>query len=509
MSHDARSSMWSVNFPTPNSFLDEWTDAKALVWNLLGIEGASLIPSRDNIELHSPSGRSWWQAAVDLLALGEGWADIAGELRQWRLRGYPPQGPVLSFVKSTWGDTIVALELYLSTYVWANSNIANYVFAAREGAAPRPTEPTEIGSRELQELFELTQHAKVRHPAGYLTSVLIDDSHREAQHLFVQQSGGDEAHLSPHFTHEWMEVSLRIEEGDTVRINNSYAVLELAHYEGWYHKIHDLRRASLTGEITSQEISTVDVRINGIGSIGVFEFDASINGFVITGAHIFGTARNSSGPLLDSPKYGFTLNSEMAEQLEKHIDHFDSWEDEPIEELTIETRDEVGLAAFMNYCIAVRNDWQEGDDSDWSRLNGQWVKGWLKPGGPQYLNCLAAMAAGGFLEPAVGPLEQMIDDSGSIDIEPWAVPYVLRLWDGLSSFPVLIAQVASRDADSSIFLVEFEKPIATAFVELVQDSMNSTRRSAERAQYAELAEFLDGATLTCQELLDELVNAFF
>jgi hypothetical protein len=169
----------------------------------------------------------------------------------------------------------------------------------------------------------------------------------------------------------------------------------------------------------------------------------------------------------------------------------------------------VGLAAFMNYCIAVRNDWQEGDDSDWSRLNGQWVKGWLKPDGPQYLNCLAAMAAGGFLEPAVGPLEQMIDDSGSIDIEPWAVPYVLRLWDGLSSFPVLIAQVASRDADSSIFLVEFEKPIATAFVELVQDSMNSTRRSAERAQYAELAEFLDGATMTCQELLDELVNAFF
>jgi hypothetical protein len=321
--------------------------------------------------------------------------------------------------------------------------------------------------------------------------------------------GGDEAHLSPHFTHEWMEVSLRIEEGDTVRISNSYAVLELAHYEAWYHKIHELRRASLTGEITSEEISTVDVRVKGIGSIGVFEFNPSINAFVITGAHIFGTTRNSSGPLLESPKYGFTLNSEMAEQLEKHIDHFDSWEDEPIEELTIETRDEVGLAAFMNYCIAVRNDWQEGDDSDWSRLNGQWVKGWLKPDGPQYLNCLAAMAAGGFLEPAVGPLEQMIDDSGSIDIEPWAVPYVLRLWDGLSSFPVLIAQVASRDADSSIFLVEFEKPIATAFVELVQDSMNSTRRSAERAQYAELAEFLDGATMTCQELLDKLVNAFF
>ena len=294
-----------------------------------------------------------------------------------------------------------------------------------------------------------------------------------------------------------------------MRINNSYAVLELAHYEAWYHKIHDLRRASLTGEITNHEISTVDVRIKGIGSIGVFEFNPSINAFVITGAHIFRGGRIPKELFFDSPKYGFTLNSEMVEQLEKHIDHFDSWEDEPIEELTIETRDEVGLAAFMNYCIAVRNDWQEGDDSDWSRLNGQWVKGWLKPDGPQYLNCLAAMAAGGFLEPDVGPLEQMIDDSGSIDIEPWAVPYVLRLWDGLSSFPVLIAQVASRDADSSIFLVEFEKPIATAFVELVQDSMNSTRRSAERAQYAELAEFLDGATLTCQELLDELVNAFF
>jgi hypothetical protein len=416
---------------------------------------------------------------------------------------------VLSFVKSTWGDTIVALELYLASHAWANSNIANYVFAARESATGRSTERSEIGTPELQKLYELTQHAKVRHPAGYLTSVLIDDSHRESQHLVTKQDEGDGAHLSPHFTHQWMEVSLRIEEGDTVRVSHSYAVLELAHYEAWYHKIHDLRRASLTGEITSQEISTVDVRINGIGSIGVFEFDASINGFVITGAHIFGTTRNSSGPLLESPKYGFTLNSEMAEQLEKHIDHFDSWEDEPIEELTIETRDEVGLAAFMNYCIAVRNDWQEGNDSDWSRINGQWVKGWLKPDGPQYLNCLAAMAAGGFLEPAVGPLEQMIDDSGSIDIEPWAVPNVLRLWDGLSSFPVLIAQVASREADSSVFLVEFEKPIAAAFVELVQDSMNSTRRSAERAQYAELAEFLDGATLTCQELLDELINAFF
>ena len=509
MSHEARSSMWSVNFPTPDSFLDDWTDAKALVWILLGIEGASLIPSRDNIEPHSPSGRSWWQAAVDLLALGEGWADIAGELRQWRLRGYPPQGPVLSFVKSTWGDTIVALELYLSSHPWANANIANYVFEAREDAAARLTEPTEISARKLKELFELTQHAKVRHPAGYLTSVLIHDSITESYDWNEGPGGSDSAHLSAHFTHEWMEVSLRIEEGDTVRINNSYAVLELAHYEAWYHKIHDLRRASLTGEITNHEISTVDVRIKGIGSIGVFEFNPSINAFVITGAHIFRGGRIPKELFFDSPKYGFTLNSEMVEQLEKHIDHFDSWEDEPIEELTIETRDEVGLAAFMNYCIAVRNDWQEGDDSDWSRLNGQWVKGWLKPDGPQYLNCLAAMAAAGFLKPDAGPLEQMIDDSGSIDIEPWAVPYVLRLWDGLSSFPVLIAQVASRDADSSIFLVEFEKPIAAAFIELVQDSMNSTRRSAERAQYAELAEFLDGATLTCQELLDELVNAFF
>ena len=165
MSHETRSSMWSVNFPTPDSFLDDWTDAKALVWILLGIEGASLIPSRGNIEPHSPGGRSWWQAAVDLLALGEGWADIAGELRQWRLRGYPPQGPVLSFVKSTWGDTIVALELYLSSHPWANANIANYVFEAREDAAARLTEPSEISARKLKELFELTQHAKVRHPA--------------------------------------------------------------------------------------------------------------------------------------------------------------------------------------------------------------------------------------------------------------------------------------------------------------------------------------------------------
>ena len=508
MSHDARSSMWSVSFPTPNSFLDNWTDAKALVWNLLDIEGAALIPSRDNIDPHSPSGRSWWQAAVDLLALGEGWADIAGELRQWRLRGYPPQGPVLSFVKSTWGDTIVALELYLSRYAWANSNIANHVFAAREGAVGRPTEPTEIGIRELQELFQLTQHAKVRHPAGFLTSVLIDDSITESYDWHVDQGGSDNAHLSPHFTHEWKEVSLQIEEGDTVRVNNSYAVLELTHYEAWYHKIHDLRRASLTGEITNHEISTVDVRIKGIGSIGVFEFNPSINAFVITGAHIFGTARNSSGPLLVSPKYGFTLNSEMVEQLEKHIDHFDSWEDEPIEELTIETRDEVGLAAFMNYCIAVRNDWQEGDDSDWSRLNGQWVKGWMKPDGPQYLNCLAAMAAGGFLEPDVGPLEQMIDDSESIDIEPWATECVMHLWDELASFPVLIAKVATRNADSSVSLEEFDEPIATAFVELIQGAVKAVKRSDEQFVFRYLLEFINGAPLTTEKLLEELIEAF-
>jgi hypothetical protein len=508
MSHDARSSMWSVNFPTPDSFLDDWTDAKALVWILLGIDGAALVPSRDNIEPHSPSGRSWWQAAVDLLALGEGWADIAGELRQWRLRGYPPQGPVLSFVKSTWGDTIVALELYLSTYAWANSNIANYVFAAREGAAPRPTEPTEIGARELQELFELTQHAKVRHPAGFLTSVLIDDSITESYDWNESPGGSDNAHLSPHFTHEWMNVSLRIEDGDTARVNNSYAVLELAHYEAWYHKIHDLRRASLTGEITSQEISTVDVRVKGIGSIGVFEFNPSINAFVITGAHIFGTARNSSGPLLDSPRFGFSLNGDMVEQLTKFIYQFDFLHDEPIEELTIETRDEVGLAAFMNYCIAVRNDWQEGDDSDWSRLNGQWVKGWMKPDGPQYLNCLAAMAAGGFLEPDVGPLEQMIDDSESLDIEPWAVDYVLRLWDELTSFPVLIAKVASQTMGSTVSLREFEKPIASAFVELIQGAMKSIVSSDEKAVYEKLYEFLNGAPLTAEKLLEELIEAF-
>jgi hypothetical protein len=415
---------------------------------------------------------------------------------------------VLSFVKSTWGDTIVALELYLSSHTWANSNIANYVFEARESAAVRLTEPTEISAHKLKELFELTQHAKVRHPAGYLTSVLIDDSITESYDWNKSPGGSDSAHLSAHFTHQWMEVSLRIEEGDTVRINNSYAVLELAHYEAWYHKIHDLRRASLTGEITSQEISTVDVRINGIGSIGVFEFNPSINAFVITGAHIFGGGRIPKELFFDSPKYGFTLNSEMVEQLEKHIDHFDSWEDEPIEELTIETRDEVGLAAFMNYCIAVRNDWQEGDDSDWSRLNGQWVKGWLKPDGPQYLNCLAAMAAGGLLEPDVGPLEQMIDDSESLDIEPWAVEYVLQLWDELTSFPVLIAKAASQTMGSTVSLREFEKPIATAFVELIQGAMKSIVSSDEKAVYEKLYEFVNGAPLTVEQLLEELIEAF-
>jgi len=57
----------------------EWMHARALAWNLLDNPYVALQPILDDKAI---SG-GVWQSVLDLLAFGQGWIDIARELRNW------------------------------------------------------------------------------------------------------------------------------------------------------------------------------------------------------------------------------------------------------------------------------------------------------------------------------------------------------------------------------------------------------------------------------------------
>ena len=104
-------SEWSVG----ESF--EWMHARALAWNLLDNPYVALQPI---LEDKSISG-GVWQSVLDLLAFGQGWVDIARELRNWNYQVI--EEPVYSRITKDLGPALVALELYLNVFPKANQAI--------------------------------------------------------------------------------------------------------------------------------------------------------------------------------------------------------------------------------------------------------------------------------------------------------------------------------------------------------------------------------------------------
>jgi hypothetical protein len=276
------SATWTVSYELPSCFTDNWSSAKVLAWTLLDIPNARILPPSDGrIEDHDR--RSWWQTAVDLLMFGKGWIDLAQELQRWRMNDYFANDSVLSFVRNTWGETIIALEWYLLLHPRANETISGHVTGIRRQSPNYGLAGEKVDIATSTELFNQLLKVRDHHPAFKLVDVLLGKNSGEkfTKHG-ATTSGTDSAHLASHFSLQAGNWSPTIESSDELMIAGRSAVLTVAKYEGWYHKIHDLRRESHDPEstLTDIEIREITVLVSGMGYLGNFVFDDDLSCFI-------------------------------------------------------------------------------------------------------------------------------------------------------------------------------------------------------------------------------------
>jgi len=438
-------------------------------------------------------------SSPDLLSFAGGVEDIAEFLRTWGASNYIPKTPLQEFIRGNWGESLAVLELYLYLHPDARQAIFHYV---KECKGQAIADDTELSAGD--ELIRLNA-------SSYANAALRLDRNIElAKALFsgidlgdvdylakARPDSGDPAHLAPHFAFEWVEHSSEIEDGETLEFRGRGAtLLSLGTYAGWYAKLHTLRREFESDPDTAGDFNRVEVEIAGLGSIGTFVFDGSRECFVLEGEQV----QNSA--LTVSPRYGFSLTQEMVEKLLPVLEMHDSFEDEPIEQVDIQIRREVDLAHSLTYEV---RDSKSGD-GDWTRINGDWVLGFMVLDGKHHKRCLSALIDGGHLDLDVPLHQAVIEDSDVYEVAPWAIDLIVALWDAGVPVRTLFGKLAGLSPDTDVSIAAVDQETEGKIQDYI-DSLGEFIPPDSDFLIEDLLEWQDGLFMTAKGMLTAIVEA--
>jgi hypothetical protein len=246
----------------------EWMHARRVLWPFSHNPSTMIAFTSDQ----DPMMRHGiWQAVIDLLMYGNGWLNLAGELRSWRKSSYEQSNDILSFVFHNFRELLLPLETYFAVHNWANGHMASYLNQDLDDRAledllePRPTGNTDALIRKCKGLN------LDRSSISYDIVQALPQSARG-------DHSGDPLHISPHFTFDWTQAEPELAHDDVVvRVSDDLGTVKFANYGHWYRKAHDLTnqwRDELTARSTKvgehEDWMHIDVHINGIGFLGRF-----------------------------------------------------------------------------------------------------------------------------------------------------------------------------------------------------------------------------------------------
>jgi hypothetical protein len=246
----------------------EWMHARRVLWPLSHSPSTTIAFTSDQDPmLHS----GIWQAVIDLLMYGNGWLNLAGELRSWRKNNYEQSNDVLAFVFQNFRELLLPLETYFAVYEHANENIAQYLrfeLDSRDFESklkPRPLGNTDALIRKCRELNS-DRSSIVNHLVQTLPDSARDDT------------SVDPLHISPHFTFEWTQAERELSQDDeVVKVSEDLGTVKFANYGHWYHKAHALTDKWLDELLINSRSADdldyrmhIDVHIRGVGFLGRF-----------------------------------------------------------------------------------------------------------------------------------------------------------------------------------------------------------------------------------------------
>jgi hypothetical protein len=180
-----------------------------------------------------------------------------------------------------------------------------------------------------------------------------------------------------------------------------------------------------------------------------------------------------------SPRFGFELTPEMGRALAPALELYDSWEDDPIEVIEIAVREELGLAHTLSYNVETDLPLPPGVIRQFARGNKAWEPGFVNPAAWQFQECEAQMRLSHNLRESAWGHEAMIDGSRIYEPKPWAMPYVLKLWDRKVPFYSFLASISEMKPDSMVSVHELEPDEADQLLRVTTELRNHIISSDE------------------------------
>jgi hypothetical protein len=202
-----------------------------------------------------------------------------------------------------------------------------------------------------------------------------------------------------------------------------------------------------------------------------------------------------------SPRFGFELTPEMGRALAPALELYDSWEDDPIEVIEIAVREELGLAHTLSYNVETDLPLPAGMVRQFARSNGVWEPGFVSPDAWQFEYCEGEMRRLHNLRNSTWDHEAMINDSRLYDANPWATPYIFKLWDRRVPFPSFIGWLSEQEPNESFSIHDLDPDEGANLYKVVKE-LTSRRISSDELQSMMVAINLSsGESAATEEIL--------
>jgi hypothetical protein len=476
----------------------EWMHARSLAWNLLDNPYVALQPILDN---KSISG-GVWQSVLDLLAFGQGWVDIARELRNWNYEVIDE--PIYSRITKDLGPALVALEFYLNVFPKANQAIAWNLsrFSIYGPETERYVAPADSDyTFALGDFVEKAQIRK-RYP---ITAPLLDVI--DLGNLWSNRDA-DPAHLASHFNYEFINFS--DETGvplplSATQVGANHFQVSFDTYPRWYESLHEYFSGNHSSRSTSGFMPVdasdlvVDVFVKYKGFIGQFHVDQNRGRFVrknfnnaVVG-HRFGPIRMDLRRL-DIPR---PPQFEPIKAKEERV-IIDSEVSESEAQFTINLRDEVLLAHSLERTF---------EDASSFRSDGKWHSNLLPSDDPHFKTCLMALVEADEIDLIEPALLQVIDGTLEMNTQSWANHFIAEIWDKTQKFHRVYASISQMPSEKEISLSDFAESDRTYLTTLVRKFEKQVVSSDELMHIGSLLAFSRDEGATAEEILESLVSA--
>jgi hypothetical protein len=238
-----------------------WTSYLPLAWATIDMRDFTVRPRAAQVNsttLHTHAIATWG-AAVHLLGLGLGWTDLTAGLIAWKRERFS-EGlhPILDSVKRLVGDDIEALELYFGKSPRAIIQALREIEAVVSGG-PAFEPYMDFSTGDYDELTEIWL-GHVPRPKASLGALLL--------------SGGDGLHLDGHMHAMLLERGIDLARSQVRQDFGTHSVITMNKYHGWGHRLAAQTRDLLATPLGDFANKSVEVKIQQLGSLGTFAFDA-------------------------------------------------------------------------------------------------------------------------------------------------------------------------------------------------------------------------------------------